>query len=107
MVSPEGRVFGRPATRQALNRVYQYVVPKAATKRASNPRWSGYAGSTNYVTDGSLDARWIKVLENAKVTLNLNDEYGTYAIAPVAGVLVETLLPLASRAQFNIEFAAI
>jgi hypothetical protein len=26
-----------------------------------------------YAADGSLDPRWIKVLENAKVTLNLND----------------------------------
>ena len=30
MVSPEGRVFGRPGNRQALNRAYQYrnLVPK-------------------------------------------------------------------------------
>jgi len=57
---------------------------------------------------GSLVARWVKVVENAKVTLNLNDWYGAYAIAHVAGVLVEeTLLPWTSRPQFNIEFAAI
>ena len=30
MVSPEGRVFGRPGNRQALNRAYQFLdlVPK-------------------------------------------------------------------------------
>jgi hypothetical protein len=26
-----------------------------------------------YAADGSLDPRWIKVVENAKVTLHLND----------------------------------
>jgi hypothetical protein len=48
------------------------------------------------------------VLENAKVALNLNDEYRAYAIAQVGDVLVEETQPLlASRPQVNIEFAAI
>jgi hypothetical protein len=48
VVSPEGRVFGRPGNGQALNRVYQYLdlVPNAATRRASildgaSGLWSG------------------------------------------------------------------
>src|SRR5207249_12195622 len=41
VVSPEGRVFGRPGSRQALNRAY----PKVAMRTASNSRWSGYAGT--------------------------------------------------------------
>ena len=47
------------------------------------------------------------MLENARVTLNLDDSYGVCAIAHLASALVEeTLLPWASRPQFNIEFPA-
>ena len=36
MVPPEGRVFGRPGNRQALNRAYQYLdlVPKAGDEES-------------------------------------------------------------------------
>ena len=36
MVSPEGRVFGRPGNRQSLNRAYQYLdlVPQGRDEEA-------------------------------------------------------------------------
>src|SRR5262245_23087378 len=45
VVSPEGRVFGRPGNRQALNRAYHVfdLPPKAATRSATTSRWRGRA----------------------------------------------------------------
>jgi hypothetical protein len=31
---------------------------------------------SNAASDASVDARWNKVVENANLTLNLNDEFG-------------------------------
>jgi hypothetical protein len=47
------------------------------------------------------------VAENAKVALNHNDEYRTYAITEAGALLGETPLLLASRPKVNIEFAGI
>jgi hypothetical protein len=38
MVSPEGRVFGRPGNRQALNRAFLDLPPNAATRSDSTSR---------------------------------------------------------------------
>jgi hypothetical protein len=52
----------------------------------ANPPMEWVRGYDEYVAASALDPRWIKVLENVKVTLNLNDSYGAYAIAQVGGV---------------------
>jgi Bacterial protein of unknown function (DUF899) len=43
MISPEGRVFGRPGNRQALSRAYHFLdlPPGAATRSDSTSRWRG------------------------------------------------------------------
>jgi hypothetical protein len=77
VVSPEGRVFGRPGKRQALNRACQYLdlVPKGRDEEGFKSPMEWVRRHDEYAAAGSLvpRARWIKVLENAKVALNLND----------------------------------
>jgi hypothetical protein len=72
--SPGGRVFGRPGKRKALNRVFQYLdlVPKGRDEEGFKSPREWIRRHDEYAADGSLDPRWIKVLENAKVTLHLN-----------------------------------
>ena len=74
MVSPEGRVFRRPGKRQALNRAYPYLylVRKGRDEEGFKSPMEWLRRHDEYAAAGSLVARWIKVLENAKVTLHLN-----------------------------------
>ena len=49
MASPEGRVFGRPGNRQALNRAYQYLdlVPKGRDEEGFKFPMKWVRGTTN------------------------------------------------------------
>jgi hypothetical protein len=75
VVSPEGRVFGRPGKRQALNRAYQYLdlVPKDRNKQGFKSPMEWVGRHHEYAAAGALVPRRVKVVENPKVTLNLND----------------------------------
>ena len=74
MVSPEGRVFGRPGKRQALSRACQYLdlVPKGRDEEGFKSPMA-WVRRHHECAAGSLVPSWIKVLENAKLALNLND----------------------------------
>ena len=75
MGSPEGRVFGRPGKRQALNRACQYLdlVPRGRDQEGFKSPMEWVRRHDEYAAAGSLVPRWINVVENAKVTLHLND----------------------------------
>jgi len=72
VVSPEGRLFGRPRKRQALNRAYQYLdlVPKGRDEEAFKSPMEWVRRPDEYASAGSLVPRWVKVLENARVTFD-------------------------------------
>ena len=69
----KGRGFRRPGKRQALNRAYQYLelVPKGRDEEAFKSPMEWVRRHDEYAAAGSLLPRWIKVVENAKVALNL------------------------------------
>jgi len=75
VLSPEGRVFGRPGKRQALNRACQYLdlVPKGRDEEGFKSPMEWVRRHDEYAAAGPLLPRWIKVAENAKVALNFND----------------------------------
>jgi predicted dithiol-disulfide oxidoreductase (DUF899 family) len=56
VVSPEGRVFGRPRRRQALNRVYQYLdlVPKGRDAEGFKSPMEWVGRYDEYEAAGSL-----------------------------------------------------